>query len=281
MSALKRFIYRLASHQVKLFLIASVLWVYLSGTSARADDIGEIIQKKILRVAIIDKDTPPFLVVSKGVPQGLEGDLLVDLARRLGVQLQLVRTAKNVDQLIEQVSNSEVDLAIGQLTSTLEWSKSVRFSKPYLTLQELVLTDRLVGAKAGGVDKLLKKRESLVTAISGTAASKMLEDQFGNRLKLSSNLDIAVQQLLAGKTAAVIADEVTIINWLKENPEAGVRVEVTNSPLYRPTLNMAINIKFDDLKFWMNVYMEKWASDGTMDMVMEKNFGKAQSNAKK
>ena len=217
-----------------LFIAGILACTFTCVTSTRADDIGNIIKSKVLRVAIIKTDTPPFLVMSNGVPEGLEGDLLVDLSRRLGVQLQIVRTAENADELIEQVSNSEVDLAVGQLTATLEWSKSVRFSKPYLTLQELVLTDRLVETRAGGVDKLLKKKDSMVSAISGTAASKMLQDQFGNRLKLSPNIKQAVDQVLAGNTAAVIADEVTVINWLNENPEAGIRLSIINSPLYRP-----------------------------------------------
>lgn len=65
------------------------------------------------------------------------------LARRLGVELQFVRTAATHDELVAQVATGEVDVAVSSITRTVERAKVVRFSRPYLTQSVAVALNRV------------------------------------------------------------------------------------------------------------------------------------------
>lgn len=74
-------------------------------------------ERGALRVGLVAKDIPPLLVTgSDGQPAGIEVAMANGLARRLGVELQFVRTAATHDELVAQVATGEVDVAVSSIT---------------------------------------------------------------------------------------------------------------------------------------------------------------------
>ncbi|MGC1555428.1 MAG: transporter substrate-binding domain-containing protein, partial [Bradyrhizobium sp.] len=101
-------------------------------------------ERGALRVGLVAKDIPPLLVTgSDGQPAGIEVAVASGLARRLGVELQFVRTAATHDELVAQVATGEVDVAVSSITRTVERAKVVRFSRPYLTQSVAVALNRV------------------------------------------------------------------------------------------------------------------------------------------
>jgi ABC-type amino acid transport substrate-binding protein len=246
-----------------------------------AHDLEEVIAAKLLRVGVSAAEAPPFLVGAPGARVGgLEGDFIAEVARRMDVKIEWVRTARTTDELIAQVVGAKVDVAIGQLTDSLEWAKSVRFTKPYVVLQEVRLVDRLAATRARGASQLFLDQSTRVSVVAGSVVLPSIEEEFGPRLVLVPNLSAAVDDVLQGRTAAVIGDDVSIVRWLGANPSAGLRLELSTRRDRRPGLAIAVPWKSDDLQAWLNLCIDKCVLDGTLQTLIGKHLGeeRAQSN---
>jgi polar amino acid transport system substrate-binding protein len=243
-------------------------------TRLGAADLDEIVAAKRLRVGLIATDAPPLVQTGpNGAPSGFEGDFILEVARRMDVKITFVRTARTPDELIAQVVSAQVDIGIGQLTDSLDWAKSVRFSRPYLQLQELRLVDRLAATRTGGAAQLLEGKSSQVTSVAGSVVLAAVQEEFGNRLTVMPTLSAAIDAVLTGRAVAVIADDVAVSRWLGVNPAAGLRLELVPRRDRRPGLAMAVNWKSDDLQAWLNLCIEKCTLDGTLPSLTAKYLG--------
>lgn len=267
---------RSVARQISLLLIGVAL---LAGSPRlAAADLEDVLAAKLLRVGLIASDAPPFVQTPpSGEPTGLEADFITEVARRMGVKIAFVRTARTSDDLIAQVVRSEVNVALGQLTNSLEWAKAVRFSRPYLQLQELRLVDRLAATRSGGATPLLAHESSRVTSVAGSVVLPAVQEEFGPRLNVLPTLQAAVDVVLAGNAVAVIADDIAASRWLTANPAAGLRLEVVPRRDRQPGLAMAVNWKSDDLQAWLNLCIEKCALDGTLQSLSAKYLGETRA----
>jgi len=71
-------------------------------------------------------------------PDGLEYQLLRRFAKRLGVKL-VISVPDNLNDIMEQISTGDADIAAAGLTVTKEREKQVRFSPPYQTINQEVV----------------------------------------------------------------------------------------------------------------------------------------------
>jgi len=261
-----------------LLLAGLSLLLLAAGGRLCAADIEEIVTTKVIRVGVTAGETPPFLVGTPGGPLGgLEGDFIAEVARRMDVKIELIRTARTPDELIAQVVSSKIDVAIGQLTDSLEWAKSVRFTKPYVVLQEVRLVDRLAAARARGAAQLFEDKAIRVSAAAGSVVLPAVQEEFGARLVILPDFSAAVDDVLAGRTSAAIGDDVAVVRWLGANPSAGLRLELSTRRDRRPGLAMAVPWKSDDLQAWLNLCIDKCALDGTLPALIAKHLGEARA----
>lgn len=243
-------------------------------TRLAAADLEEVLAATQLRVGLPATDAPPLVQTdASGAPGGLEGDLIAEVARRMNVKIVFVRTARTPEDLIAQVASSQVDVGLGQLTDSLAWAKSVRFSRPYLQLQEIRLVDRLAATRTGGSARLLADQNSRVTAVAGSAVLPAVQEQFGERLTILPTLSAAIDAILTRRAVAAIADDVAVTRWLGANPAAGLRLELVPHREHAPGLVMAVSWKSDDLQAWLNLCIEKCALDGTLPALAAKYLG--------
>jgi ABC-type amino acid transport substrate-binding protein len=275
--SIRRRFARLPCHLASLAL---GLLVTAATPRVAAADLEDVLTAKLLRVGLPGTDAPPLIQTpANAAPSGLEGDFIAEVARRMGVKITFVRTARTPDELVAQVAKSEVDVAIGQLTDSLDWAKSVRFSRPYIQLQELRLVDRLAATSSGGAAQLLSRETSRVTSVAGSVVLPAVQEEFGSRLNVLHTLQAAVDTVLAGNAVAVIADDVAISRWLAANPAAGLRLEVLPRRDRLPGLAMAVNWKADDLQAWLNLCIEKCVLDGTLQSLASRHLGATRPRA--
>jgi polar amino acid transport system substrate-binding protein len=109
-------------------LLAAGLLAF-GGQRASADDLAAIKQRGTLIVGV-KADYPPFGFRSpSGAIEGIEPALAADVARRLGVTLELVPvTASNRIRLLQQ---GKIDLIIATMNGTMERRTAVDTVKPY------------------------------------------------------------------------------------------------------------------------------------------------------
>ena len=92
-------------------------------------DMQRIFDRGTLIVAMHAEDAPPFFMHDeKGRFYGLDVKLARDIGRRLGVKVAFNREAETYDGVIDIIKRREADIAISNLSSTLERSKRVCFT---------------------------------------------------------------------------------------------------------------------------------------------------------
>src|SRR6476469_5870574 len=150
-------------------LIGSVILAVAAACNLPRDSGGTLdhIRHGTMRVGLITN--PPWVTDSGSAADGVEQQLVKELASRLDARVDWVRRPEA--ELLEALHRRELDLVVGGLTSTLPWQKEVAFTRPYYT-------DTIaVGAPAGnGVPSILKGSTVAVERGSAIAAELRTRD---------------------------------------------------------------------------------------------------------
>ena len=122
---------------VYLFWLAALLGACVRPavqTPAPASRLEQITGAGVIRVGVA-ADVPPFAFYDhQGERQGFDIELMSEIARRLGVEVEWVDAA--YEPMREAVRDRKVDLAIGAIPYSEEWDRDVDFTRPYYDLGE-------------------------------------------------------------------------------------------------------------------------------------------------
>ena len=99
------------------------------GLPRDADGTLDRVRGGTIRVGVVAN--PPWVVLSASGVSGVEGALVMELARQLGARPAWVQ--KPAAELREALKNRELDLVIGGLTDAEPWKNEVAFTKPFYT----------------------------------------------------------------------------------------------------------------------------------------------------
>lgn len=117
------------SMKKKFIAVLGAVVLMVQGASAMADQLQDIQQRGVLRVAV-PQDFPPFGSVGTDLqPQGYDIDMAHYLADKMKVKLQLVPvTSAN---RVPYLQTDKVDLVISSLGKNPEREKAIAFSRAY------------------------------------------------------------------------------------------------------------------------------------------------------
>src|SRR5438128_11514589 len=108
----------------------------LGSQSANAQALDRILKEKKIRITA-EVTSPPFGILDKdNKPTGSEVETARQLAKDLGVELELVQVTG--PQRIPALLSDRADLAISSLSITTERAKSVWFSSPHGPLSTVI-----------------------------------------------------------------------------------------------------------------------------------------------
>jgi len=226
-----------------------------------------------LRVAMVSNERTPFFYQdSNGNLIGHDVDLATDMADKFGVRIRFIRTAKSFDEVVDQVVNGQVDVAVSKLSATLSRAKKVSFSNPYMTLHQGVLINRLALAKIGTGHQnplgLLQKSRSAIGVIAGTSYVEYAKEWFPSAEVVSfQSIDEAMDAALEGDISAIFYDELQLKQLIKSNPGHNIDLQLQLIPERVDPLAIAVSSKEPVLLAWINLYLESnraWISGLSM-----------------
>jgi ABC-type amino acid transport substrate-binding protein len=130
----------------------------------------ERVEGSSVRVGITE--SPPWTVITEGEPRGVEPALLEELARDLDAEIEWVDGSES--EILEEIEEGHVDVAIGGFTADNPWSKKVTFIQPYFTLGKdehvmavphgenawIVRLERFLRSKLDTIPDLLREHSS-------------------------------------------------------------------------------------------------------------------------
>lgn len=124
-----------------------------------ADELKDLLERKVLRVAMYKGNTWPFYFQrekkgGKGQLEGIDVEIIKGFARKLGLKVEFLRT-DTIDGAVDMVADGKADLAICKLSITFSRASKVLFTKPYIKLRKGLLVNRV------GLQLLQKKLGNL------------------------------------------------------------------------------------------------------------------------
>jgi polar amino acid transport system substrate-binding protein len=237
-----------------ILLVASLF--ALDGQRANADDLDTIKQRGALIVGV-KADYPPFGFHSpSGEIVGIEPALAADVAKSLGVKLELVPVvASNRIQFLQQ---GKVDLIIATMNDTMERRPAVDIVKPYYYAAGY----NIMVPKSMNLKSWSELKGKPVCGIQDAYYNYEAAMNFGLRVTAFASPAEALQALKQGRCVGLLYDDTSIEGDMLE-PEWSDYDMPLESREVQPW-GLAVRKHQPEWATYLSTMVKKWAKDGTI-----------------
>ena len=161
----------------------------------------------------------------KGKVVGLDAEILTAIGEEMGIETEI----KNVgwDSMMSQVTNGEIDMGAAAITITDERKETYDFTDPYYEASLLIVTKE--GSTVASLDDLKDKKVSVQINTTGHKAAQDLQGIASSKILAYENFSVALKEVLTGAAEAAIGDNAVILEYLKNNPDSGLKAVEDNS----------------------------------------------------
>ena len=228
-------------------------------------------------VVALTKNTPPFCLRDKdGEPHGIDVELALHLGELLNTEIQFVFPEfKDIFALIE---NGSIDLAIANITITIERSMQVSFSHSYMDITQGALLDRRYIPRQiveGVVQDVpihnysdLEKIPGLIVGTWGNTTSAELTRDFQLDLehRTFDNILDARDALHRGEINALVADSPIIEFMSNYFSNDRKRFKTLTKPTTKERLAIAMHMGDPSFVEFLNEFVDELRANGTLEL---------------
>lgn len=249
-------------------IISSILTIAITlaaALTANAQTLDRILKEKKIRITA-EVTSPPFGILDKnGQPDGSEIATARQLAKDLGVELELVQVTGA--QRIPALLAGRADVAISSLSITIDRAKTVMFANPHGALSVIVTAPqnvKITSASDLGGKRIGITRGTLEEATVPKIAPKEAQ------LVLFDDIAATIQALLSGQVDCASFSSFAAKSVADRNPDKKLENKFTVATAY-----YAAAVKpgdFDLLQF-LNTWVWLRLSDGTLSRIYEEHTG--------
>jgi polar amino acid transport system substrate-binding protein len=212
-----------------------------SGAAVAADSaLKHVLTTGTVKVASCLSFTPFGFTNEQGQPEGYDVDIANELAKDMGVKLEVVDTTSS--NRIPNLQTNKVDVVFCNFTRTLERAKEISFTEPYV-----VATQALLVRSGSGITSLETMKGRTVAVVKGSTNADVLRER-GVDVK-AAEFDSSQAAVLAVKQRqadAMIEDS----NYLQYQAKLNPGLEVVTSNLVPLEYN-AFGVKQGD-QLWVD-----------------------------
>jgi polar amino acid transport system substrate-binding protein len=239
-----------------------------SGASGASGQIPEFttLESGTLQVASC-LDYPPFETVKNGQEQGFDVDMVDEIAKRLGLQVNWIRT--DFDTIFTGVAGGQFDMVAAAATITPEREQTVDFSDPYFNSRQALVVNTDKTPDLASTDQL--QSGDVVGVQKGTTGATWVKDNLepkGIQSQTFTSATDALRALEGGAMTAVVADEPFTAAAIKDLPSLSVVEGIDTGEHY----GFAFSPENPQLKDAVNVVLAQIISDGTYTTIYQKWF---------
>jgi polar amino acid transport system substrate-binding protein len=243
----------------------ALLALALGAPTAGAQALDRILKDKKIRITA-EVTSPPFGILDKdNKPTGSEIETARQLAKDLGVELELVQVTG--PQRIPALLSDRADLAISSLSITTDRAKTVWFSSPHGALSIVI---------GGGKNVNIKNAADLAGKKIGMTRAT-LEEQVvpkvappGTNIVFFDEHAATQQALLSGQVDAIGGAAFLINELAKRNPDKGIESKFTVVTAY---YGIAVKPGNFDLLQWVNTWVFVNKNNGVLAKIYEEHTG--------
>ena len=249
----------LAAAAAALFALA------LTPGQADAQALDRILKEKKIRITA-ELTSPPFGILDKdNKPTGSEVETARQLAKDLGVELELVQVTG--PQRIPALLSDRADLAISSLSITAERAKSVWFASPHGALSIVIGGPKRVNIKSAA-DMAGKKIGMTRATLEEQVVPKVAPP--GTNIVFFDEHAATQQALLTGQVDAIGGAAFMINDLSKKVPDKGIEPKFTVTTAYYA---VAVKPGNFDLLQWVNTWVFVNKNNGVLAKIYEQHTG--------
>ncbi|MDR5835897.1 transporter substrate-binding domain-containing protein [Caballeronia sp. LZ034LL] len=211
-----------------------------SSTAASASTLQAVLQRGTLRVGDCLTFAPFGFYDKDGNPDGYDVDLAKELAKQMGVKLEVVNTTSA--NRIPNLQTAKVDVVFCNFTRNLERAKVVEFTSPYVVASEAMLVKKSSGIQSA---KDMSGR-TIATVKGSTNGDEVRSMGIPVKIQEYDSSQAAILAVKQGQADAMIEDNNFLAYQAKLDPE----LAVTNEALVPLEYN-AFGVKAGD-QAWLN-----------------------------
>ncbi|MGY4647814.1 ABC transporter substrate-binding protein [Mycobacterium sp. URHB0021] len=235
------------------------------GGAAAADSaLRHVLATGTLRVASCLSFTPFGFTNPQGQPDGYDVDIAKELAKDMGVKLEVVDTTSS--NRIPNLQTSKVDVVFCNFTRTMERAKEIAFTDPYV-----VATEGLLVRSGSGVTSLESMKGRTIAVVKGSTNADVLRER-GIDVKVAEfdSSQAAVLAVKQGQADAMVEDS----NYLQYQAKLNPGLQVVTSNLVPLEYN-AFGVKQGDQVWvdYLNQFLFDLSSSGKNLELYRKWFG--------
>ncbi|MGE6368936.1 amino acid ABC transporter substrate-binding protein [Planococcus kocurii] len=233
--------------------------------SKSEDDVLAKVQEEGTLVIGTEGTYPPFTFHNaSGELTGFDVEIAREVADRLGVEAEFLET--QWDAMFAGLDAGRFDMVANQVGINPERQESYEFSDPYITS-----TAVLVVAEDNNEIKSFEDLKGQLSAQSLTSNYAETATSFGAELEGVEGFNQAIELLNSGRVDATVNDNLTVLDFLKQRPDAKVKVidksedAAQSGLLFRKGSGAIVEEA--------NQAVADMIEDGTYDEISEKWFG--------
>ena len=258
---------------MKKKLFAAILCLALTGACLAGSVFGEeqdllakILEKGTVTIAMEGNWAPWTFEDEDGNLVGFEVEVSSAVAEKLGVKAEYV--TGEWDGLLAGVQAGRYDLMANGVGYTEERAQAYYYSDFY-AFNRTVLVVRSDNDDIRSMEDLKGK----TTCNSANSTYQLIAEKYGATVKDVESLDGTIEELLAGRVDATLNAEVSINDYLKEQPDANLRIAAYDDDVECVGMIMPYGESSKSLQEAINKALDELREDGTLKEISEKYFG--------
>ena len=238
----------------------------LAAAGAQAGDTLDRVVKERTLVVGMSADQPPMTALNRqGKFMGFDVDLAKALANAMRVDLSIRKIP--FGELMDALDAGEVDMVVSGMAITPERSRKASFVGPYMLGGKSILATRAAIAEfAAG--ELASKEVKLAALRNSTSATFVREAAPRATLVEVADYAEAVDMLLAGQIAGLVADEVSCKLAVLRNPDAGL--VTLEKPLTVEPYGIAVDADDGEFLNLVQNYVNAYEGTGLLSTLRKK-----------
>lgn len=235
------------------------------GSSSSEGDLLAEVQEEGKLIVGTEGTYPPFTFHDEtGELTGFDVEIAREVGKRLGVEVEFLET--QWDAIFAGLDASRFDMVANQVGINEERQASYDFSDPYITS-----TAVLVVAKGNEEIKSFEDLEGKLSAQSLTSNYAETARSYGAEIEGVEGFNQAIELLNSGRVEATVNDNLTVLDFLKQRPDANIEIvdeaddAAQSALLFRKDSGAIVEEA--------NKALAEMIEDGTYDEISERWFG--------
>ncbi len=235
-------------------------------TSSSGDLLAEIQERGTMTIAMEGNWAPWTYEDEEGNLVGFEVEVASAVAEKLGVEPEFV--TGEWDGLLAGVQAGRYDVMANGVGYTEERAQSYLYSDFY-AFNRTVLVVRGDNEDITSMEDL----EGKTTCNSANSTYQLLAESYGATVKDVESLAGTIDELLAGRVDATLNAEVSINDYMTEQPDADIKIAAYDSDVEQVGMIMENTEAAVSLQEAINTALAELREEGTLAEISEKYFG--------